>query len=158
MTSIFNSSGSGLSHKVSLNTKSVSERLLMKDSKTQKAVFTDSDLSCIVTTYSIAAGDTVQFASTLGKNLYAYVLGNQPYTLAVQGLLFNTAADGSDKPVAKAMKQFNDYKASTHNTISVSIGDLVFTALLENLSVAASAEQGTDIFTFKVVLRGVLKQ
>lgn len=156
MTSIFNTN-IGAARKVKLAAKSLSERLILKtkDKKSSKVVFGGDDSPCLVTSYSITAGDSVQFAATLGTELYAYVLGNNPYTLSLEGMLFNASCTESKKPVEVTLKEFESCKASKHKPVQVLLGDIVFTTFLENISVAGMSNNGTDILTFKLTLRGI---
>lgn len=159
MTSILNNK-IGVAHKFTPALVSVSEPIILrpKDSGTER-IIGGTDSPCITTSYTITMGDTVQFSATLGTELYAYVLGNNPYTFTIQGLMFSEPKANSDdvlKPVDRMIATFEKYKASSNNApVRVMIGAYVFTALLENIVVTGSAEQGADIFTFKVVLRGI---
>lgn len=158
MTSILNKAV-GLSHGIRpTDIKSFSERLVLKNVSNNKVLFTHgkNGIPFITTSYNITGGDSVQFAPTLGTELYAYILGNQPYTLTIQGLMFNDSEEKSMHPVQRSLRTFNQYKASTHQIVNVAIGDIVFKALLENISITGAADNGTDIFSFKLVLRGVM--
>ena len=158
MTSILNKT-IGLSHRVNpADITSVSERLIIRpgDGNDKKTIFGGEHLPCITTSYTLTTGDNVQFTPTLGTELYAYVLGNNPYVLTVQGCIFNDDKNESSKPIKRSLTSFNRYRAAANTTVRVCIGEVTFRALLESIAITGSAEQGSDIFTFKLTLRGVL--
>ena len=158
MSSILNNKV-GLSHRVNpTDITSVSERLIIRpvDGNDNLSTFGGTHIPWITTSYTLTTGDNVQFTPTLGTELYAYVLGNNPYALTVQGFMFNDEKDKSSKPIQRSLTSFNRYRASSNKTVRVCIGEVVFRALLETISITGSSEQGSDIFTFKLTLRGVL--
>lgn len=156
MTSILNTK-IGTSHRVNpVGLTTLSERLLIRPADNDKStVFAGDNIPWITTSYTITTKDNVQYAATLGKELYAYVLGNEPYTLTVQGVMFNDEERGNTNPVKRSLVSFNRYRASKNKTVTVAVGEVTFTALLEDITLTGSVEQNMDIFTFRLVLRGI---
>lgn len=108
----------------------------------------------VVTGYTLNTGDNVSINSTLGNTLYAYVLGFQPYTLALSGILYNNP--DSPLPVQQFMMDFTRARAFNNNQlVQVALGNVCFKALLTDFHIYSTITEATHSTTFTLTLRGI---
>lgn len=113
-----------------------------------------NDSFAVITGYTLNTGDNVTISSTLGNNLYAYVLGFQPYTLAISGILYNNPS--SPAPVQQFMRDFTQARAFNNNQlVQVAIGNICFKALLTNFNTYTTITEGVHSMSFTLTLQGI---
>lgn len=108
----------------------------------------------VITGYTLTTEDNVVINSTLGNNLYAYVLGFQPYTLAITGILYNNI--DSPLPVQQFMMDFTRARAFNNTQlVQVAIGNVCFKALLISFNIYGTISDDVHSLKFTMTLRGI---
>lgn len=108
----------------------------------------------VMTGYTLTTSDNVVITPTLGNNLYAYVLGFQPYTLALSGVLYNNPS--SPLPVQQFMMDFTRGRAFNNNQlVQVALGNVCFKALLSDFNLYGSIADDVHSIQFSMTLQGI---
>lgn len=130
--------------------QSIAEGIIIR----AQGVYLFNNSFAVVTGYTLAAGDNVIISSTLGNNLYAYVLGFQPYTLSISGILYNNP--DSPLPAQQFMMDFTRGRAFNNSQlVQVALGNICFKALLSNFQLYGSISDDTHVMQFTLTLQGI---
>lgn len=108
----------------------------------------------VMTGYTLTTGDNVTINSTLGNSLYAYVLGFQPYTLVISGILYNNP--DSPLPVQQFMMDFTRGRAFNNpQLVQVALGNICFKALMTDFNIYTNIDSEVHSSKFTLTLRGI---
>lgn len=130
--------------------QSVAEGIVVRS----RGVYLFNNSFAVITGYTLTTEDNVVINSTLGNNLYAYVLGFQPYTLAITGILYNNI--DSPLPVQQFMMDFTRARAFNNTQlVQVAIGNVCFKALLISFNIYGTISDDVHSLKFTMTLRGI---
>lgn len=130
--------------------QSIAEGIIIRS----RGLYLFNDSFAVVTGYTLTTGDNVTITSTLGNNLYAYVLGFKPYTLALSGILYNNP--DSPAPVQQFMMDFTRARAFNNNQlVQVALGNICFKSLMTNFNIYTSIVEGVHNMSFTLTLQGI---
>lgn len=129
---------------------SIAEGLIIRS----QGLYLFNNSFAVITRYTLTTGDNVTINSTLGNNLYAYVLGFQPYTLNISGILYNDPY--SPLPVQQFMMDFTRARAFNNSQlVQVALGNICFKALLTNFNIYGDIGNGVHSMNFSLTLQGI---
>lgn len=129
---------------------SIAEGIIVRS----QGLYLFNDSFAVVTGYTLTTGDNVTITSTLGNSLYAYVLGFQPYTLVLSGILYNNPS--SPLPVQQFLMDFTRGRAFNNTQlVQVALGNICFKALLTNFNLYTTITDGTHNMQFTMTLQGI---
>lgn len=130
--------------------QSIAEVLIIRS----KGMYLFNNSFAVVTGFTLNTGDNVTIQSTLGTDLYAYVLGFKPYTLTVTGVLYNNI--NSPLPVQQFMMDFTRARAFNNNQlVQVALGNICFKALMTDFNVYGSIRDDIHSLQFTITLQGI---
>lgn len=130
--------------------QSIAEGIIIRS----RGIYLFNNSFAVVTGYTVMNGDNVVINSTLGNNLYAYVLGFQPYTLVLSGILYNNP--DSPFPVQQFMMDFTRARAFNNTQlVQVALGNICFKALLTDFNIYGTITEGTHSLQFTLTLKGI---
>ncbi len=129
---------------------SVAERIIVRSN----GLYLFNNSFAVITGYTLNTGDNVTINSTLGNNLYAYVLGFKPYTLVLSGILYNNPF--SPLPVQQFMIDFTRARAFNNSQlVQVALGNICFKALMTDFNIYGTIADGTHTMQFTLTLQGI---
>lgn len=135
-----------------LSSPSVEARLVIKNQYGQTYFH---NTPAIVTSYSVDTGENVQFASALGYDVYAHILGRKHYTITVGGFLFDDC-DSDVKGLDSILAGYTQDRASANYTlIAIALGDHVFKVLLTSMNLQRDKNGSNSLVRFRLVFEGV---